>query len=213
MAGMDANDALLFATQLAMGFALAASVGLRTFLPLFVAGILARNGYVEMGPSFAWMESTPALVVFGSAVVFELLADKVPGLDHALHAAEAFAKPVAATLLDASLFTQVDPLLATILGLVGGGAIAGVVHAMKGATRIVSTGTTGGLANPLLSIAEDAMAAVGIVLALLVPIVAALAAIAIVAWCVVKLSRMLRRRPGLAPTPGTRPHSGAAPGP
>ena len=71
---MDVNDLALFATQLAMGFALAASVGLRAFLPLLAAGVLARQGYLTLGESFHWMGSTPALVVLGSAVAFEILA-------------------------------------------------------------------------------------------------------------------------------------------
>src|SRR5260221_3591360 len=90
---MTLNETALFATQLAMGFALAATVGLRAFLPLFVAGPLARPGYVDLGPSFEWMQGTPALVVFGSAVVFEILADKDPAGDHPREAAPGIGKP------------------------------------------------------------------------------------------------------------------------
>ena len=198
---MTAADALLFTTQLAMGFALAACVGLRTFLPLLVAGLLARAGYVDLGPSFEWMESTPALVVFGSALVFEILADKVPGLDHALHAVEAFVKPAAATLLAASLFTNLDPLMAMTLGLIGGGAIAGAVHAVKGTTRLASSAATGGLANPFLSLADDIVATVGTFLAFLVPILAALAVIAAIVAIAVYFSRGRRRRSRAAPAP------------
>ena len=198
---MTAADALLFTTQLAMGFALAACVGLRTFLPLLVAGLLARAGYVDLGPSFEWMESTPALVVFGSAVVFEILADKVPGLDHALHAVEAFVKPAAATLLAASLFTNLDPLMAMTLGLIGGGAIAGAVHAVKGTTRLASSAATGGLANPFLSLADDILATAGTFLAFLVPILAALAVIAAIVAIAVYFSRGTRRRSRAAPAP------------
>lgn len=198
---MTAADALLFTTQLAMGFALAACVGLRTFLPLFVAGLLARTGYVALGPSFEWMESTPALVVFGSALVFEILADKVPVLDHALHAVEAFVKPAAATLLAASLFTNLDPLTAMTLGLIGGGAIAGAVHAVKGTTRLASSAATGGLANPFLSLADDILATVGTFLAFLVPILAALAVIVAIVAIAVYFSRGRRRRSREAPAP------------
>lgn len=191
----------LFATQLAMGFALAASVGLRAFLPLLVAGLLARQGILPLGPSFAWMASTPALIVFGSAVVFEILGDKVPFLDHLLDAGGVFVKPLAGTLLAASLFTQLDPLMAMTLGLVGGGAIAGVVHAFKGTTRVASTGMTGGLGNPVLSFFEDGVATLGIVLAFLLPVLAALLALAILIYCGVKLTRGMRRRSRASPAP------------
>ena len=201
MALMDANDAALFATQLAMGFALAASVGVRAFLPLFATGLLARQGYIELAPSFQWMAGTPALVVFGSACVFEILADKVPFVDHMLDGGGAFVKPVAGTILAASLFTQLDPLVATTLALVTGGAVAGTVAAMKSLMRVVSTGTTAGFGNPFLSVAEDAAATAGIVLAFLLPIVAALVTLALVAFCLVKLARVFLRR-GAAPPRG-----------
>jgi Domain of unknown function (DUF4126) len=201
---MDASDAALFATQLAMGFALAASVGVRAFLPLFATGLLARQGYVELAPAFQWMAGTPALVVFGSAFVFEILADKVPLLDHLLDAGGVLVKPIAGTLLAASLFTQLDPLVAVTLGLVTGGSVAGVVQAMKGITRLASTGATAGLGNPFLSVAEDAAATAGILLAFILPIVAALITIAIVALCLAKLARLfLRRRPAPSGRNGT----------
>ena len=171
---MTPGDAALLVTQLAMGFALAATVGLRTFLPLLAAGLLARFGYVDLGSSFEWMGRTPTLIVFGSAVVFEILADKVPGLDHALHVVESFVKPVAGTLVAASLFTNLDPMTAVVIGLIGGGTIAGAVHVAKGTTRAASTALTGGLGNPVLSVFDDILAVGGIVLAILAPIIAAL---------------------------------------
>jgi hypothetical protein len=197
---MTPEEALLFATQLAMGFALAATVGLRTFLPLLAAGLLARFGYVDLGHSFEWMSKTPALIVFGSAVVFEVLADKVPGLDHALHAVETFVKPVAGTLVAASLFTNLDPMMAVVLGLIGGGTIAGMVHVAKGTTRVASTAMTGGLANPALSLFDDVLAIGGIILAVLAPVIAAI----IVLVLVVGGARLLlkRRRAPPADQPG-----------
>jgi hypothetical protein len=187
---IDPADAALLATQFAMGFALAATVGLRTFLPLLAAGLLARFGYVDLGNSFEWMSKTPALVVFGSAVVFEVLADKVPGLDHALHVVESFVKPVAGTLVAAAMLTHLDPMTAVVLGLVGGGTIAGAVHVAKGTTRAASTVLTGGLGNPVLSIFDDVLAVGGIILAIVAPIVAAL----IVLFVVIGVARLLIRR-------------------
>ena len=192
---LTAGDAALFATQLAMGFALAATVGLRTFLPLLAAGLLARFGYVDLGSSFEWMGKTAALVVFGSAVVFEILADKVPGLDHALHVAESFVKPVAGTLVAASLFTNLDPMTAVVLGLIGGGTIAGAVHVAKGTTRAASTVITGGIANPVLSLFDDLLAIGGIVLAVLAPIIAAVIVVVLVIGVAHLLVKRRRRVP------------------
>jgi hypothetical protein len=157
---------------------------------LLAAGLLARLGYLDLGDSFEWMAKTPALVVFGSAVVFEFFADKVPGLDHALHFVESFVKPVAGTLIAAAMFTNLDPTMAVVLGLIGGGTIAGAVHVAKGTARAASTVLTGGLGNPVLSIFDDVLAVGGIVLAILAPIVAAL----IVLFLVIGVARLLMKR-------------------
>ena len=148
---IDIRDAALFATQLAMGFGLAATVGLRTFLPLLAAGLLARFGYVDLGNSFEWMAKTPALIVFGSAVVFEIPRRQGSRARPCLAPVETFVKPVAGTLVAASLFTNLDPMTAVVLGLVWGRHHRRAVHIAKGTTRVASTAITGGLGNPALS--------------------------------------------------------------
>ena len=68
---------VLFAVSL--GIALAACCGLRAFLPLFVAAMAARAGTPGLlGEHFTWLESTPALVGLGVAVIVEMAADKIP---------------------------------------------------------------------------------------------------------------------------------------
>lgn len=192
------QDLALVTWQLALGFSLAATTGLRAFLPLFAAAAAARAGMVQLGPSFAWLSSDPALIVFGSAVVFEILADKVPVLDHALDAAGVAVKPAAATLLTASMFTSLDPVMASVLGLVAGGATAGGVHLVKAKARVASTAFTAGVANPVLSLAEDLVAVVGVVLAILIPAVVAIAVISLLAIATWLLIRRFQKTPPLA---------------
>lgn len=178
---MSPQDLALVFWQLALGFSLAATTGLRAFLPLFAASVAARFGQVTLGPSFAWMASDPALVIFGSAVIFEVIGDKVPALDHALDAAGVFVKPAAATLLAASMFTSIDPVMASVLGLVSGGAVATGVHVVKAKTRLASSVFTMGTGNPIISLAEDVLAVTGIVLAILLPILAAFVIASVIA--------------------------------
>ena len=52
---LTGGDAATFAIQLAMGFALAATVGLRTFLPLFAAGLLPRFVFMVLRLFFEWI--------------------------------------------------------------------------------------------------------------------------------------------------------------
>lgn len=164
--------------QGALGFSLAACAGIRAFLPLLVIGILARTGYMQVGESFSWISSTPALITFGTAALIEILGDKIPAVDHFLDSAGVAIKPVAATILFATVIVRMDPLLAVVLGLIAGGSIAEVIHIKKAALRLASTGATGGLANPVISIAEDVGASAGIAFSILFPIAAAVAVVA-----------------------------------
>jgi len=184
------NEVASALTQVAMGVGLAACAGLRAFLPLFVVGVAGRFEIVPLLDSFEWLAGTPALTVFGLAVVLELLADKVPVVDHLLDVAETLVKPVAGTVLAAAVLTELSPLQATVLGFVLGGGVAGAVHAGKSKLRILSTATTAGTANPVLSFGEDALAFVGSLTALVLPllVVAAVAGAGAAAWW------LLRRR-------------------
>lgn len=174
-------DLLALAVQVAMGLSLAACAGLRAFLPLLVVGVAGRLDWLALSESFVWLESTPALLVFGVAVVAELAADKVPVVDHALDAAQTLVKPIAGTLLAASVLTELRPLEATVLALITGGAVSETVHLTKAKLRLLSTAVTAGVGNPVISVAEDVGAGVGSLAALVVPLwIAALALVALV---------------------------------
>ena len=169
---MDWSAAADFLPSLALGVALAACAGLRAFLPLFLTGLLARAGWLDLGPSFEFLGSTKALVLFGLATVVEVLGDKIPAIDHALDALGTPLRPAAGALLAASVIGVVsDPLTALALGTAVGAPAALVPHAAKSALRAASSTLTGGLANPVLSLIEDGLALVLFALAVLVPLV------------------------------------------
>lgn len=177
MEGIDAAAVMDQGMAIAMGLALAATCGLRAFLPLFVLSLLATFGKVELGEAFTWMASPIALVCFGTALVAELLGDKIPAVDHTLDAIGVVVKPTAATLATASLVTEFDPMLAVVLGLLTGGVAAEGVHLAKAKTRVLSTAFTGTLGNPVLSVLEDIAALLGVILAWVVPVLVVVGAI------------------------------------
>lgn len=188
---MEWSSLVELLAALALGVALAACAGLRAFLPLLLAGILARAGWLELGPSFQFLASNRALVLFGVASLLEILGDKIPVIDHALDALGTPLRPAAGALLAASVLGQVeDPLTALALGTAVGAPAALVPHAAKSALRAASTTFTGGIANPILSLVEDAVSLVLFVLAVLVPLVV----VGLLAVALVLISRTLRRR-------------------
>jgi hypothetical protein len=163
----------------ALALGLAAAAGLRAWLPLLVAGGAARLGVAVLGPSFAWLASWPALSLLGVATVIEIAGDKIPVVDHVLDAVGTFIRPLTGTVAAAAALVHVDdPLIALVLGLVVGAPAALAPHVAKSTLRGVSTGTTAGLANPFLSLLEDALSLFIAVLAFLVPLLAVLFVVA-----------------------------------
>jgi len=166
----QAQLALSWIPTIALAVSLAASAGLRAFLPLLIAGVLSRLEVLSLGESYSFVGSTPALVCFGIATVLEIAGDKIPAVDHALDAGGTVVRPLAGSLLAASVMWQIDePLWALVLGVIVGAPSALAPHAAKAATRGVSTTLTAGFANPVLSIMEDVSAAAIAFLAILVP--------------------------------------------
>lgn len=182
--------------QVALAIALAACTGLRAWLPLLLTGALARAGLMDLGPSFQFLASGKALILFTLATVIEVLADKVPAVDHALDAISTVLRPAAGALLAASVMgTITDPLTALSVGVAVGAPASLVPHAAKSVLRTVSTGLTGGLANPVLSLAEDAFTLGLFVLAVVVPLLVVLGLLVVTFLLARRLARPSRTAP------------------
>jgi hypothetical protein len=178
-------------SSLALAIGLAACAGLRAWLPLLMAGSLARFGALTLGPAFGFLSSDRALILFGVASLIEIVGDKIPAVDHGLDMLSTVLRPAAGALLAASVIWEVrDPLTAVAIGVAVGAPSALVPHAAKSVVRAASTTLTGGLANPIISVVEDLLAVAVFVFTVLVPILAA-SLIAVVAFLV--LRRLARR--------------------
>jgi hypothetical protein len=174
-----------------LAIALAACAGLRAWLPLLMAGGLARAGVLNLGSAFGFLSSNKALALFALATAIELVGDKIPAVDHALDALSTVLRPAAGAMLAASVFGRIaDPLESAALGVALGAPVALVPHAGKTVLRAASSALTAGLANPALSVAEDATTIVLFLLALLVPLAVAAGFLAV---SLVLLRRFWRR--------------------
>ncbi len=161
----------VWVSTIAFAIVLAASTGLRAWLPLLITSALARFELVEVGESFAFLATTPALVLFSIATVVEIAGDKIPAVDHALDVVSTFIRPATASLLAAAVMWKAeDPLLAAVLGIAIGAPVALVPHAAKAAVRTVSSTTTGGFGNPLISAIEDFLSFAMAIFAVLLPV-------------------------------------------
>jgi hypothetical protein len=155
------------------------------FLPLFVASIAVRAGMLSVGPSFEWIGATPAIVLFGTATVVEIVGFLVPWVDHAL---DLLAAPLAAIAGAVLMTSQLDimmpgdaenavaavpllhPAVAWSLGIIVGAMTASGVEAASIAGRVSSSVLTIGWLNPIYGMAETVLALLVTLLAVWVPV-------------------------------------------
>ena len=171
---------------------LATAAGLNAWIPLLATGLLARyTNAIHLDGTWANLENTGVLVALAVVALIDFVGDKVPGVDHVLHAVGTVIAPVTgvAAALSSSSALDVSPALMTIIGLVA----AETSHGTRMAIRPFSTVTTGGLGNPVVSLIEDVASVALSVVAIILPVLAALLVVAMfaVAWRVI---RRLRRR-------------------
>ena len=178
-----------------LGLGLASATGLRTFLPLLMLALAARFEMfgVRLIDQMDWLVSWPAIAALTTATVAEFAGDKVPAIDHALNAVGYVTRPVAGAVAAGSVFWGVDPAAAAIAGLIVGAPAALAFNAAQTGVRVGSTATTGGLGNPVVSLIEDVLAFLTVIVAFLAPILIPIVLIGL-AIVVFRLARRIRDR-------------------
>lgn len=184
---MDALSAAAF------GVVLAATAGLRAFLPVFSASLFAWLTDLPLPGNLAWLEKPQTVLIFGIATLLEILGDKIPIVDHALDGVQVLTKPLLAALAATPFVYQLAPEQSVAIGILVGAPLALGVHSAKATARLGSTATTGGVGNPLLSVAEDVAAVAAIVVGFLAPLLA-LVLMAVTIFFIARLALRVRRR-------------------
>ena len=193
---MEQLPALQYLMAGGLGLGLAACSGFRVFVPLLAASVAYRSGYLTPATGFEWLGSWAALLTLAVATLAEIAGYYLPLVDHALDALTTPASFVAGTILMTSALPHLDPTLRWTLGVLVGGGTAGLVQTGTALLRGASTATTGGLANPVLATAENALAVGGVALTLLLPLVAAGLVLGLLVYLTSQLRRWrARRRP------------------
>jgi hypothetical protein len=127
-------------------------------------------------------------------VIIEMLADKVPAVNHINDLIQTLIRPAAGAIAfaaSANVVTDISPVLALAAGLL----VAGTVHVAKaGAVRPMVTATTGGAGNIPVSIAEDVVSTVLSFLAIVLPVLVGTLLIVFAAFLIYWLYRRSNRR-------------------
>lgn len=162
------------------GSGLALSAGLNAFIPMLSIGLLARfTDMVELPDQWQWLQNGWVLVILGVLLLLDVVADKVPAVDHVNDVVQTFVRPTAGGIVFAAGSTSETPAItdpgefftsAAVWPFVVGVILALSTHLAKASSRAVVNLSTAGAGAPVASTVEDVSALTMTVLAILVPV-------------------------------------------
>jgi LPXTG-motif cell wall-anchored protein len=186
------------------GSGLAASAGLNAYIPLLTMGLLARfTDTIELPGGWQWLSNGWVMLILAVLLAVEVVADKVPVVDHVNDVVQTVVRPTAGGLAfgagsTSETVTVSDP--GAYFGshqwvpVAAGVLIALCVHGLKAASRPVVNATTAGVGAPVASTAEDFTSIVLSVLAILLPVLVLLGLVLLVLAAVWVFRRRRRRK-------------------
>jgi uncharacterized protein DUF4126 len=165
------------ADPLAIGLLLAAlglssTAGLRAYLPLLAVGLAGTGDspLVPLQPSFTDLSSPPVLVILTILVIVEFTIDKVPVIDHLSDLIHTVIRPVSGAVIMAGTQNSLSDVNMWVAAIAGA-LLALIFHGAKAATRPVVTASTVGHGNPVVSLIEDGLVVLSVLMLTLLPFV------------------------------------------
>jgi uncharacterized membrane protein len=168
--------------SICLGIGLAASVGFRVFLPLFVLSLSSYFNLWELNESWMWLGSMAALITFGVATLVEIMTYYIPYVDNLLDSISVPLAALAGTAVMMSTMVDLSPVVSWCLAIIAGGGTAVAISGSSSVTRLASTTTTGGLGNPIVSTIETVTAAFMSLISIFIPLLAIAFVIAILVF-------------------------------
>ena len=160
---------------LCIGIGLSAACGFRVFVPLLVMSVAALMGWFEPMKGFEWLAIPSVCVALGIATVCEIAAYYIPWVDNVLDTVATPAAMIAGTLTTMAVSTgEMSQFASWAAAIIIGGGTATAVQMSTVAVRGVSTVTTGGIANPVVSTVEWIGAVIVSIMAMLLPVLVAI---------------------------------------
>lgn len=190
---------------LSTAIGLATSAGLNAYIPLLAYGLLARyTDFVSLPEGWMWLTDPILLSIVGALLLIEIVADKVPAVDSVNDVIQTLIRPTSGGLMFASAFADETVSSGSVFSepktwvlLVVGFAVALAMHLFKTTARPAVNAGTAGLGAPVVSTAEDVVAALLTATAIFAPVLVLVVlaiVLAPVVWMVVKFRQRVDKR-------------------
>lgn len=183
-----------------LGLGLSAACGFRVFIPLLAVSVASLSGHMTLAQGFEWIGTYPAFLVFAAAAIFEIAAYYIPWIDNLMDSIAGPAAVVAGILVSASGMIHMDPLLKWSLAIIAGGGTAALFSSSTAVVRVASTVMTGGIGNHAVATAELGIASVLSILAITLPLLSIIVAVALLLFLTRKGFRKLLKSGGTKST-------------
>lgn len=157
-----------------LGIGLAASVGFRVFLPLFALSLAGYYNIIPINENWNWVASSSALITLGIATLLEIFAYYIPWFDNLLDTIAIPLAAIAGTAVMVSTVADLSPIITWALAIIAGGGTASVIKGTVASTRLASTATKGGIANPIISTVETGTSILMSSFSIFLPVIAIL---------------------------------------
>jgi hypothetical protein len=196
------------------GIGLSASAGLNAYIPLLMVGVLSRyTNLIELPPGWQWLSNGWVIAILAVLLAVEVVADKIPMVDHLNDAVHTVIRPTAGGLVfgaasQAQTVAVSDPgsffSHHRWLPIAAGALIALSVHGVKTTARPVINVSTLGFGAPVASTVEDVFSTALSLAAIAVPVLVLVlvgALVGLFGWIRRRRARRRAERAGAAGPP------------
>lgn len=184
-----------FISTLAISMGASWVSGINLYATVATLGLLSRFASLKLPGELEVLTSWWVIGIALFLFVVEFIADKIPVVDSTWDVIHTFIRIPAGAVLAATAFGDFDKSVQVIAFLLGGG-LALSSHGTKAATRAVINTSPEPVSNIVVSLAEDVLVVVSILLAVFLPIViffVIAAGIAVTVWVLPKVIRFFRQ--------------------
>jgi uncharacterized protein DUF4126 len=184
-----------FISTLAISMGASWVSGINLYATVATLGLLSRFAHLKLPGELEVLTSWWVIGIALFLFVVEFIADKIPVVDSAWDVVHTFIRIPAGAVLAATAFGDFDKSVQVIAFLIGGG-LALSSHGTKAATRAVINTSPEPVSNIVVSLAEDVLVVVSILLAVFLPVIVFFiiaAGLAVSLWVLPKIIRFFRQ--------------------
>jgi len=180
-----------FISTLAIAMGASWVSGISLYASVATLGLLSRFAHLELPGELNVLTSWWVIGVAVTLYVVEFVADKIPVVDSVWDVIHTFIRIPAGAILAATAFGDFDKTVQVIAFLLGGG-LALSSHGTKAATRAIVNTSPEPVSNVVVSLTEDVIAIVSILLAVFLPVLLFLVVAAGLVVSALVLPRVIR---------------------